>query len=327
MTFSRQPGCSRSESRPSPALRSIEMNEKGVCCVQQRQYEEAITCFGSALRTLNEILSSHTLVGEPALVREETDQGVAHGDAILDPSRGAETLPSNGDEKLAATDLPIPSADDRSCGGVSTYSRNPQAMPTNANSTHPQAVLEDHTSVIYTESISIFKFLIRSRVVATLLYNDVVEMSISVMFNFALAHHLHSASGQCENPEKVMDQAVALYELTHSLQLQEGIELSLEYTMGTICNLGHIHRLRGDTEKSTKCFQHLLSIFCFLQCQNSLEVQHSDSAIQQVGEGAGGQPDDRFESSSSCLRRLLESDVIFCSVSYLFLSDSAAAAA
>jgi hypothetical protein len=71
----------------------------------------------------------------------------------------------------------------------------------------------------------------------------------------------------------------------------------------------------------------LLSLFCFLQSQNSLEVQRSNSANEAVDHDTGNPRDDHFASSSSCLRRLLESDVIFRCVSYLFLCDSAAAAA
>jgi hypothetical protein len=191
-----------------------------------------------------------------------------------------------------------------------------------------QVELIRHQSLIYRKPISMSRFE-KALQLSAPSYCAVVEMSISVMFNFALAHHLFSVSGQTQDPERVMDQAVALYELTHSLQLQEGIELSLEYTMGTICNLGHIHQFRGDIDKSSKCFQHLLSIFCFLQSQNSMEQGHGSSELNSLDDASVDQHDEAGSSSSSAasLRKLLDTDAFYDSVSHLLLSDGAAAAA
>lgn len=300
------------------------MNNDGIDLLQQRQYGEAINSFGMSLRTLNNLLSSHTLSGEPQSVRcGSDDDHIKENDESR--SADAEMRSSRCDEKehsSAATDS-IEIVNGSSAVPVSSKALQDFRTPTMAD--HLEE-LQGHAALIYKKPISMFRF---SRM-AVFSYNKVVEMSISVMFNFALAHHLYAVSGQCQDPERVMSQAVALYELTHSLQLQEGIELSLEYTMGTICNLGHIHQFRGDLEKSSKCFQHLLSIFCFLQSQTSLEVGQPRSFNGRMdAAGDDDQHGDRVSgsTSTSCLRKLLDSDVLFGSVSHLLLSDAAAAAA
>ncbi|KAL3924117.1 MAG: hypothetical protein SGILL_001248 [Bacillariaceae sp.] len=199
--------------------------------------------------------------------------------------------------------------------------------------TPTQGCLNKHQAVIFSKPISVAAFasLLREK---TPTYATVVELSISAMFNFALAHHIYAVSGQSQEPERVAEQAVALYELTHSLQLQEGIELSLEYTMGIICNLGHLHRFQGNLEKSTKCFQHLLSIFCFLQSQNSVEQGQSGeeepNSLDDASPTNDYSQDEEISSLSSpaaSLRKLLDTDAFYHSVSHLLLGDCAAAAA
>ncbi|KAG7369000.1 hypothetical protein IV203_031743 [Nitzschia inconspicua] len=308
-----------SESIRAGSLCSIRKNEQGVYLLQECRYEDAIECFGTSLRTLNKVLSSHTLDGEPQTVQQGSDDQTMGTADCNDVSQDIEMAPLLCDEKENSVFETATGSQHAGSGSgctrvhVSSMDRQPQVTDP-----MPRALL-GHIDLIYKKPISMFKFLN----MPFFSYNNVVEMSISVMFNFALAHHLFAVSGQSENPDKVVDQAVALYELTHSLQVQERIEISLEYSMGTICNLGHIHQLRGYLDKASKCFQHMLSIFCFLQSQSSLEVGQRYSSDGTHDD----QRDNRFSSSSLCLKKILESDVLFQSVSHLLLKTGAAAAA
>jgi hypothetical protein len=97
-------------------------------------------------------------------------------------------------------------------------------------------------------------------------FTSSVEISIALMFNLALSHHLHALRyDDARNREDVLRQAIQLYELAYTLQMQEDVELSVECTMAITNNLGQIHHLLGDQEKSSQCFRHLLSAILFLQ--------------------------------------------------------------
>ncbi|KAL3924942.1 MAG: hypothetical protein SGILL_000732 [Bacillariaceae sp.] len=144
-------------------------------------------------------------------------------------------------------------------------------------------------------------------------YEVTVEASVAIMFNLALSHHLNALYGSTCGPKSAfsqseastpgvstLEQAISLYELAYTVQMQEDAQLNVEFTMAIINNLGHIHRLMGDEEKATKCFGHLLSTMLFLQSCG------------------GGQS----ANTSSC-----HTDTFLYSISHLILKDAAAPAA
>jgi hypothetical protein len=105
-------------------------------------------------------------------------------------------------------------------------------------------------------------------------YTSSVEVSIALMFNLALSHHLHALRyDDARNREDVLYQAIQLYELAYTLQMQEDVELSVECTMAITNNLGQIHHLLGDQEKSSQCFRHLLSTILFLHSYGESKYQ------------------------------------------------------
>jgi hypothetical protein len=97
-------------------------------------------------------------------------------------------------------------------------------------------------------------------------YKEMLTVSVAVVFNLALAHHVRAlaCSHLCEHDERLL-QALDLYELAHSMQ-QEGETLfSMELSCAIACNLGNIHRMRGDEERTKQCFQHLHMLLVFVQ--------------------------------------------------------------
>jgi hypothetical protein len=113
-------------------------------------------------------------------------------------------------------------------------------------------------------------------------YTSSVEISIALMFNLALSHHLHALRyDDARNQEYVLHQAMQLYELAHTVQMQEDIELSVECTMAITNNLGQIHHLLGDQEMSSQCFRHLLSTILFLQSYGESTYQ-TEGFVQSV---------------------------------------------
>jgi hypothetical protein len=97
-------------------------------------------------------------------------------------------------------------------------------------------------------------------------YDSTVELSVAIMFNLALAHHLNALQmGTIEERNVVLHQAITLYELAYTVQMQEDLEVSVECTMAIINNLGQIHNLVGNQEKASRCFSHLLSTILLVQ--------------------------------------------------------------
>jgi tetratricopeptide (TPR) repeat protein len=98
-------------------------------------------------------------------------------------------------------------------------------------------------------------------------YATAVQASVAIMYNMALAHHLNALyNTRKDNTHSGLDQAVALYELAYNVHMQEeDANLSVEFTMAIVNNLGHIHREKGDETKADQCFRHLLSTVLFLQ--------------------------------------------------------------
>ena len=103
-------------------------------------------------------------------------------------------------------------------------------------------------------------------------YECSVKMSVAIMFNLALSHHLNGVKNSRSSDPDTLTHAVALYELAYQLQMQEDIEVSVETTMAIINNLGHVHRMLDDQEKASQCFNHLLSTMLFVQSLGDIDV-------------------------------------------------------
>jgi hypothetical protein len=107
------------------------------------------------------------------------------------------------------------------------------------------------------------------------------------MYNMALAHHMNALFNCTEQDDRQagLDQAVALYELAYNVHMQEeDANLSVEFTMAIVNNLGHIHRLKGDETKADQCFNHLLSTILFLQSYNGSSSSSNNNTTCQTPE-------------------------------------------
>lgn len=95
-------------------------------------------------------------------------------------------------------------------------------------------------------------------------------VSIMLIFNLALAHHLHAIEATFSRP--MFEKSAKLYECAHNLLLQQDFESNVLFVLATINNLGQVHRSIDQGEMATKCFQHLLSTLMFLvECDHEAE--------------------------------------------------------
>lgn len=150
---------------------------------------------------------------------------------------------------------------------------------------HHQALSEERQGQLLISGQGLYLFpLLLSEDADFELYSPVVEASVAIMFNLALSHHLGALCGENNNDnvrQSKLDQAVALYELAYTVEMQEEADLSVEFTMGIINNLGHLHRVMGNHEKSQQCFKHLLSTILFLQSSGQTRCR-TEEFVQSV---------------------------------------------
>lgn len=89
-----------------------------------------------------------------------------------------------------------------------------------------------------------------------------VILSLIIIFNLALAHHLSAIQNNA--CPKLLQKALHLYELAYQLQREENDNGSLRFTMIVANNLGQIHRAVNNESKHQQCLEHLLSTMMYL---------------------------------------------------------------
>mmetsp|Transcript_49998 Transcript_49998/g.121150 ORF Transcript_49998/g.121150 Transcript_49998/m.121150 type:complete len:476 (-) Transcript_49998:190-1617(-) len=121
---------------------------------------------------------------------------------------------------------------------------------------------------------------------ATPVTNTRKTFSLIALFNLAIGYHqraiqaeaelanqshlpnnfLHPVEQKKADEERLfhLRKALSFYEMAYSVQMQEGIDMTLTPTMVIMSNVGQIHQTLGNTDHSVQCFQHLLSTLMFL---------------------------------------------------------------
>lgn len=105
-----------------------------------------------------------------------------------------------------------------------------------------------------------------------------IVLTLMILFNLSLAHHLKAvATNDSERCNKILDQALKLYELTYQLHISSDQSVgSLRFTMIIANNLGQIHKLAGNAEKHQLCLQHLLSVIMYMIDSFGLHLDSRD---------------------------------------------------
>ncbi|KAG7361768.1 hypothetical protein IV203_036869 [Nitzschia inconspicua] len=96
-----------------------------------------------------------------------------------------------------------------------------------------------------------------------------LKISLLMVFNLALAHHLN---GIQTSDRDQLEKALRLYECAYCISHEEEVDLSVLHAMALTNNLGHIHLVLHDTQKSQKCFEQLLATLIYF-----VEVSDGDN--------------------------------------------------
>jgi hypothetical protein len=228
----------------------IQLNNSGVQHLQNCQYGDAANHFTEALRLSKGILSFF-----------ESQRG----DSGMDVNRQPETDDRSNSKGPC-------SRSDACCAVVTPLHR---CENDNESIDKLSSEWEAHHQFVYRTPLQLSESVHISN------YESSVEISVAIMFNMALSHHLHALHGHVQGRDVVLGQAVALYELAYTVQMQEEIELSVECTMAIINNLGQIHGVLGNQEKSCQCFRNLLSTILFLQSYGEA-TSETEGFVQSV---------------------------------------------
>lgn len=228
--------------KPESVQHCVWLNNQGVDHLSNMRFGAAVTAFTRALR-----LAKRVLLSEHPQSKSQTRKNVS--------SLG-------GDEGEAR----------RECTFFSV--QGPAHEEVLDSSHHHQTSVDSHN---FSCDDQIFPFVYStplriSESVAIEDYESSVKLSVAIMFNLALSHHLNGVKNCHARDPDTLSHAVALYELAYQLQMQEDIEVSVETTMAIINNLGHVHRMLDDQEKASQCFNHLLSTMLFVQSLGDADV-------------------------------------------------------
>ena len=93
------------------------------------------------------------------------------------------------------------------------------------------------------------------------------KLSYVIVYNLALSHHLKAMTSQLSKRMTFItfERALRLYENAHCVLMgSPEIDVSILHTLSIVCNLGHLHGVLGNKERSDLCYQNLLSTMIYL---------------------------------------------------------------
>jgi hypothetical protein len=93
------------------------------------------------------------------------------------------------------------------------------------------------------------------------------KISYVIVYNLALAYHLKAMTSQLSRRMIFITFERALRQYENALCVLMGspeIDFSILHTLAIVCNLGHLHCVLGNKERSDLCYQNLLSTMIYL---------------------------------------------------------------
>lgn len=112
--------------------------------------------------------------------------------------------------------------------------------------------------------------------------DGLVKLSFVTLYNLALTYQC--GAHQARDPDKLLDKALAFYELTHQIQETPGNEeFALVFNMAIVNNIGLLHRHKNQEAQATRCFRHLLTIVMYvIDCGEGSSVLRLEYFVQNI---------------------------------------------
>ena len=103
------------------------------------------------------------------------------------------------------------------------------------------------------------------------------QFAFTSMYNLALSQHM-AALTTTKSPH-LINKAVMTWELVHSLQWREELNLQPVHTLAILSNLGHAYLLAGMDEKGNHCYETILGVLHIIR-ENKEKVDFSSFFIK-----------------------------------------------
>ena len=84
-------------------------------------------------------------------------------------------------------------------------------------------------------------------------------LSVILVFNMALVHHLVAIEKRCQNCPKRFKAALTLYNLAFHLQMKGNVSIDMTYVIAMVNNCAHIYKTFNKQKRSQKFYNHMLS--------------------------------------------------------------------
>jgi tetratricopeptide (TPR) repeat protein len=115
------------------------------------------------------------------------------------------------------------------------------------------------------------------------------EMLLIIVFNMALGYHLKALllldqqQQKRQRRDRFFHAALKLYELAHSMETEQGIEISTSHSIAILNNVAHVYKLLRHYDKSKELLLRMLTTLAYVVDNGaSSEVDHMDGFVQNV---------------------------------------------
>jgi tetratricopeptide (TPR) repeat protein len=226
--------------------KAFHMNNKGANYIQSGSYGKALETLSDALRVVTKYLEEHT--------NQDNEDDDLFGEFERSHIERQEA------EKPAAV-----------CDAIPTLVK--EAVRQDAN----DALLLDDD-----DSIDIFVYRRPFRVTSLCTKDDCFALSVVLVFNLALAHHLKAIHD--DNNPKRLRVALQLYKLGSSMKHQSNNRrLGIMNTIAVANNCGHIYKQLQRTKMAKEFFQHVLStLMMMFEYGDDVEVDQLDGFLKNA---------------------------------------------
>lgn len=84
-------------------------------------------------------------------------------------------------------------------------------------------------------------------------------LSVILVFNMALAHHLKAIESEQDDYKNRLQGALKLYELGFCMQMKGDVQMDMTYALAMVNNCAHIYKAMNRHQKAQNFFRHMLS--------------------------------------------------------------------